>query len=281
MRSMPSLTIEAAAHDRFGALRSALAAVRLGAEGAMAGWPVLLGRSAFYVLLMIVLTALWNKVIAERLPGTLVAALPAGGLALYIGVTEWIGLSVPAIHLRLEDDIRSGAVETHLLRPKAYLVQRFSESLGAMLVRMTVMGMAALVLLAACGRTWPPLPALAALVVLGPLGATIGLLLFTIAGLSAFWVRRTVPAFLILQKMLFLLGGLFAPVTLYPAWLTRIALATPFAAHMYWPASLTIASSAAEMAKALAAQLIWIGLLAGVAALIWRTGLKKVLRGDL
>jgi len=119
VRSMPSLTIEAAAHDRFGALRSALAAVRLGAEGAMAGWPVLLGRSAFYVLLMIVLTALWNKVIAERLPGTLVAALPAGGLALYIGVTEWIGLSVPAIHLRLEDDIRSGAVETHLLRPKA------------------------------------------------------------------------------------------------------------------------------------------------------------------
>lgn len=278
---MPSLAIEIAAPDRFGALRSALAAVRLGAEGAMAGWPLLLGRAAFYVLLMIVLTALWDKVIAERLPGTLVAALPAGGLALYIGVTEWIGLSVPAIHLRLEDDIRSGAVETHLLRPKAYLVQRFSESLGAMLVRMAVMGASALVLLTVSGRVWPPLPALAALLVLGPLGATIGLLLFTIAGLSAFWVRRTVPAFLILQKMLFLLGGLFAPVTLYPTWLTRLALATPFAAHMYWPASLTITPSPAEMARALAAQLIWIGLLAGLAALIWRAGLRKVLRGDL
>ena len=281
MRSMPSLTIEAARPDRFGGLRSALAGVRIGAEGAMAGWPVLLGRSAFYVLLMIVLTALWDKVIAERLPGTLVAALPAGGLALYIGVTEWIGLSVPAIHLRLEDDIRSGAVETHLLRPKAYLVQRFSESLGAMLMRMAVLGVTGLILLAASGRAWPPPQALAALVVLGPLGGTIGLLLFTIAGLSAFWVRRTVPAFLILQKLLFLLGGLWAPVTLYPAWLSRIALASPFAAHMYWPASLTITPSAAAMADALAAQLIWIGLLAGVATLIWRTGLRKVLRGDL
>ena len=280
MRSMPSLTIEATPYG-FGGLRSALAAVRLGADGAMAGWPVLLGRAVFYMLLMIVLTALWDKVIAERLPGTLVAALPAGGLALYIGVTEWIGLSVPAIHLRLEDDIRSGAVETHLLRPKAYLVQRVAESLGAMLVRLAVTGAAALAMLAASGRAWPPLPALAALLVLGPLGATIGLLLFTIAGLSAFWVRRTVPAFLILQKMLFLLGGLFAPVTLYPAWLTRLAVASPFAAHMYWPASLTVTSTAVEMADALLAQLVWIGLLCGLAALIWRAGLRKVLRGDL
>jgi ABC-2 type transport system permease protein len=281
VRSMPSLTIDAERPDRFGALRSAIAGVRIGAEGAMAGWPVLLGRSGFYVLLMIVLTALWDKVAAERLPGTLVAALPAGGLALYIGVTEWIGLSVPAIHLRLEDDIRSGAVETHLLRPKAYLVQRFAENWGAMLVRMAATGSAALVMLALSGRTWPTPEALAALAVLGPLGGTIGLLLFTIAGLSAFWVRRTVPAFLILQKMLFLLGGLFAPVTLYPAWLTRLAEATPFAAHMFWPASLTITPTTAQMAAALGAQLLWIGLLAGLADLIWRAGLAKVLRGDL
>ncbi len=280
MRSMPSLTLEAPPPS-FAALRSALAAVRLGAGGAVAGWPVLLGRSVFYILLMVVLTALWDKVIAERLPGTLVAALPAGGLALYIGVTEWIGLSVPAIHLRLEDDIRSGAVETHLLRPKPYLVQRIAESLGALLVRMAATGAAALVLLTVSGRPWPPLPTLAALLVLGPLGATIGLLLFTIAGLSAFWVRRTMPAFLILQKLLFLLGGLFAPVTLYPGWLTRLAVASPFAAHLYWPASLTITPTAAEMAEALAAQLVWIGLLCALAALIWRAGLRKVLRGDL
>jgi ABC-2 type transport system permease protein len=277
---MPSLAIEAAPSG-LGGLRSAFAAVRLGADSAVAGWPVLLGRAVFYMLLMIVLTALWDKVIAERLPGTLVAALPAGGLALYIGVTEWIGLSVPAIHLRLEDDIRSGAVETHLLRPKAYLVQRFAESLGAMLVRLAVSGAAALAMLAASGRAWPPLPALAALLALGPLGATIGLLLFTIAGLSAFWVRRTAPAFLILQKLLFLLGGLFAPVTLYPAWLTRLAEASPFAAHMYWPASLTITPTAAQVGEALATQLVWIVLLAGLAALIWGAGLRKVLRGDL
>jgi ABC-2 type transport system permease protein len=262
-------------------LRSALAGVRLGVAGAAAGWPVLLGRAIFYGLLLTILTALWDKVMAERLPGGLVRALPAGGLALYIGVTEWIGLSVPAIHLRIEDDIRSGALEAHLLRPKAYLAQRIAESMGAMLVRIAVTGAAAVAMLAASGRPWPSATVIAVLVVLGPLGATIGVLLFTIAGLTAFWVRRTLPAFLVIQKLLFLLGGLFAPVTLYPSWLARLGRLSPFAAHLYWPAALTIDPSPRLIAMALAAQLVWIVALGGVVALIWRAGLRRVLRGEV
>ncbi len=264
-----------------GDARAALAGVRLGAAGAVAGWPVLLGRAAFYGLLVIVLTSLWDKVMSERLAGTLVAALPAGGLTLYIGVTEWIGLSAPAIHLRLEDDIRSGALEAHLLRPKDYLVQRVAETLGAMLVRMAINGAAALAMLAVSGRAWPPLPVLGLLAVVGPLGGVVGVLLFTIAGLSAFWARRTLPAFLVLQKLLFLLGGLFAPVTLYPPWLARLGLLSPFAAHLYWPAALTIAPSTATVAGVLVSQVVWIILLCGVIWLIWRAGLRRVLSGDL
>jgi len=274
-----TLSFEAPA--AFGSAHSALAAVRLGAAGAAAGWPVLLGRTVFYMLLLFVLTALWDKVSAERLPGTLVRSLPAGGLALYIGVTEWIGLSVPAIHLRLEDDIRSGALEAHLLRPKAYLVQRIAEAVGAMLVRLAATGAAALFMLAVSGRPWPPLAVLAALSIIGPLGAMVGILLFTVAGLSAFWLRRTLPPFLIIQKLLFLLGGLFAPITLYPAWLARPAAVSPFAAHMFWPAELTLAPSAAGFARALAAQTTWIALLIALIVLIWRAGLRRVLRGDL
>ena len=244
MRSTPS--------PRLGALRSALAGIRLGAAGAAAGWPVLLGRAMFYVLLLTVLTALWDKVTAERLSGTLAAALPKGGLALYIGVTEWITLSVPAIHLRLEDDIRSGALEAHLLRPKPYLLQRIAEATGAMLVRLAVTGAAALLMLLVSGRPLPAPGVLAGLALTGPLGALTGVLLFTVAGLSAFWVRRTLPAMLLVQKLTFLLGGLFAPITLYPRWLGRLGAASPFAAHMYWPASLTLSASPRILAVTLA-----------------------------
>jgi ABC-type uncharacterized transport system permease subunit len=262
-------------------VRGALAAVRLGAAGAIAGWPVLLGRAIFYILLLTVLTALWDKVISERLPGTLVATLPPGGLSLYIGVTEWITLSVPAVFLRLEDDIRGGGMDVHLLRPKAYLVQRVAEALGQMLVRMTVQGAAALIMLAVSGRTWPPLAILAVLLVVGPLGGAIGVLLYTLAGLSAFWVRRTLPAMLVIQKLMFLLGGLFAPITLYPGWLERLGALSPFASHIFWPAVLTIQPTAARVGEALVSQIVWLALLSGLIALIWRAGLRKVLRGDL
>ena len=258
-----------------------VASVRLGAVGGFAGWPVLLGRALFYVLLMIILTALWDKVMAERLPGGLADALPAGGLATYIGVTEWVGLSVPAVHLRLEDDIRSGALEAQLLRPKSWLALRVAEAIGGLLARLTANGVAALILLAASGRPWPSPFVLAALMVIGPLGGVIGVLLFTLAGLTAFWLRRVLPVFLILQKLLFLLGGLFAPVTLYPVWLARLGLLSPFAAHLYWPAVLTIAPAPSMIAAALASQVLWIALLGGLIAVVWRSGLRRVLRGDL
>ena len=47
---------------------------------------------------------------------------------------------MPAIHLRLEDDIRSGAIETHLLRPASYPLLRVAESCGGLLVRQAVLG---------------------------------------------------------------------------------------------------------------------------------------------
>ncbi len=280
MRSTPSLD-SAATPRLFGVLGSAFAGVRLGLAGAVAGWPVLLGRGLFYVLLLTLLTALWDKVGAERLPGTLVTALPAGGLTLYVGVTEWITLSVPAIHLRLEDDIRSGALDVHLLRPKAHLVQRVAETVGAMLARMSVTGAAALIMLALSGRAWPSTGVLATLLVVGPLGAATGVLLYTTAGLSAFWVRRSLPAFLIIQKMMFLLGGLFAPITLYPPWLRTLGMLSPFAAHLYWPAALTIRSSPTALVEVVVSQLFWIGVLSLICGLVWRAGLRKVLRGDL
>jgi ABC-type uncharacterized transport system permease subunit len=38
----------------------------------------------------------------------------------------------------------------------------------------------------------------------------------------------------IVQKLSFLLGGLVAPISLYPDWLFGFAKATPFGAHLYW-----------------------------------------------
>jgi ABC-2 type transport system permease protein len=225
-----------------------------------------------------VLSALWDKVAAERLPGTLAQALPPDGLALYVGVTEWITLALPATHLRLEDDIRGGRLEPHLLRPKSYLVQILAQNLGGGLVRLAALGPTGLVMLAISGRAWPPPAAFPALLVAGIAGVAVGVLLYALAGLMAFWARRVLPFQLVIQKLMFLLGGLYAPVTLYPAAMEQVAKASPFAAHLYWPAALAHQPTAAVFLTGLGWQLLWIGILTSACFALWRAGLAKVLR---
>jgi ABC-2 type transport system permease protein len=251
------------------------ASYRVGLASAVAAWPVLLGRAILYGVCLMVLVTFWDKVSAARLAGTLAVRLPPGGLGVYIGVTEWITLSVPAVQLHLEDDIRSGALEPHLLRPKPYLAQTLAGEAGGMTARLLMLGAAGLLLLAVTGR--PASPAgLVQAGVLGVLGTAVGLMLYAIVGLTGFWMRRVLPALLIMQKLMFMLGGLFAPIALYPGWLHDLAAASPFGAHLAFAGQAVIAPSWPDFGLALAAQAFWLAALALIAALIWRAGLAKL-----
>jgi len=261
-----------------GTVAAAWSAFALGVRRSLANWPILFGRSLFYLVAMTVLTALWDKVSAQRLAGTLASSLPPSGLKLYVGVTEWITLSVASIHLRLEDDIRLGMLEPHLLRPKPYLLQKIAEAMGDSAAPLLGLGAAALLALALSGRALPPAVAFLYIAILGPIGTALGVLIYAGVGLAAFWVRRVLPPYIIVQKIWFLLGGLFAPISLYPAWFFSLSVASPFAASIFMPGNMMIAPSVAGFVEALAAQCLWLTALAGLVALIWRAGLRKVLR---
>ncbi len=252
--------------------RSAWAMACIGAAAALSARAVLLGRALFYLLVMTILGIFWDSVAAEHAG----SALPAG-IVLYVGIAEWIALSVPAIHLRLDDDIRSGAIEAHLLRPIPYLLGKISETLGGMAVRLGVLGLGGVVAMLAFSRSAPPAAAWPLVVMLVLLGGTVHVMLVAIAGLSTFWVRRSLAAYLIMQKLIFLFGGLFAPVTLYPAWLARIAAFSPFAASLYWPAVIVLQHDAATVARAFNAVLGWIAILALLCGGIWRAGMRRLL----
>jgi ABC-2 type transport system permease protein len=272
MRSTPPWT-----NRLVSTLAAMAAAYRVGLASALAAWPVLLGRAIFYGVCLMVLVTFWDKVGAQRLAGTLAVRLPPGGLAVYIGVTEWVTLSVPAIQLRLEDDIRAGALEPHLLRPKPYLAQTIAGEAGGMTARLAMLGVAGLALLAISGRPWPAGFALAYVAVLGVVGAAIGVLLYALVGLTAFWLRRVLPALLITQKLMFLLGGLFAPISFYPDWLRDIAAASPFGAHLAFAGQEVLNPSLADFGAALAIQAAWLVVLTLLAALVWRIGVARLL----
>ena len=273
MRSTPAWT------DSLGHSAAALAAsFRTGLAGAFAAWPILLGRALFYGVLLLVIVALWDKVASARLAGTLATQLPAQGLATYVGVTEWITLSVTAIQLKLEDDIRLGGLEPHLLRPKSYIAQTIAQAMGGMSARLITLGVAAIIMLAFSGRAWPPPMAFVYVPVLGFLGATVGVLIYALVGLTAFWVRKVLPFLLIVQKLMFILGGLFAPIALYPPWLRHLSEVTPFAAHLAFAGAQVLRPSGDAFWPALAWEAFWLAALSLAIALTWRAGLAKVLK---
>jgi len=234
----------------------------------------------FYLLILVVLAALWDKVSAEQVT-PLAGMLPPGGLAVYIGVTEWVTLSVVAIDRRLEDDIRNGGLEPYLLRPKSYLLQRVAPAMGETMVRLVMLGAAGLAAIAMSGRSPPAPGAWPGLLLLGSLGCVLGTLLYMLVGLAALWMRRVMPAMLIVQKLSFLLGGLVAPISLYPDWLFGFAKATPFAAHLYWVGVQALTPSLALFWIGIGWQILWSVALGALCVLVWRAGLRKVLREGL
>ena len=273
MRSMPRSTADRVRPPRgWGQeLRaealSALAALRLGFVATLAAWPALLGRMVFYAVCLLVIGAFWRTVGIARLPAALASRLPAGGLVDYVRVTEWITLSVVPVHIAIEEEVRSGAVEARLLRPRSWLVLEGARAIGGTFARLVAVGLMGLLLLALSGE-WPAPAGLAQAALLAPGGLFIGIELFLLVGLTAFWLRRVMPAMLICQKLMFLLGGLFAPIALYRGWFHALAAASPFAAHLNDAGEAMIDPSWIGLAGSLASQAVWT-LLLGL--IIWTT----------
>src|SRR5215831_9906708 len=76
----------------------------------------LIGRMAFFAVILGVFSSLWRAV-AE-------AGMPIGGdpklFVWYLATTEWILLSAPMVHVDVQESIRRGDVVYHLGRPVSY-----------------------------------------------------------------------------------------------------------------------------------------------------------------
>jgi ABC-2 type transport system permease protein len=78
------------------------------------------------------------------------------------------------------------------------------------------------------------------------------------------------------QKLVFVVGGFFIPIDLYPPWLAGIARWLPFAFSAYWPASTMIGFSVRGFLTALAGAAAYVALIGGFAALLYSRGRRRV-----
>lgn len=239
-------------------LNKYLAFLRVAARDAHAQRGELWGRALMFAVLLYVLGQLWQGVGEAGSPG----GYSAARVVWYLAVTEWIVLSVPLVHIQLEEEVRRGDVVYALLRPGSYLGALYAQALGRLLLRLPFMAVVGLVLASALGQgAFPGASALGVAALVGVLSQLVLTALFVLIGVTAFWLGDVLPIYWVTQKLLFVLGGLMLPLELYPELLQRAAAFTPFPSMLSGPATIVLRGST-ERAPLLALQLVlWLTLI--------------------
>jgi ABC-2 type transport system permease protein len=231
----------------------------------------LLGRVAFYAVILLVFSRLWQVVLAH---GAVAGAGPVE-LLWYLALTEWVMLALPPLHLRIEADVRSGDIACHLPRPVSYLGARLAEAAGDWLLRALTLGIAGVALAWALSGAWPAdSRGLLLALPLGLLAGLVGLVFHALIGLSAVWLQDVSPVFWVWQKLAFALGGLILPLEIYPAWLRTVAGWTPFSALMHGTGRMAFGLDPAFAAEVAGRLVIWGALSALLLGCFYRRGLR-------
>jgi ABC-2 type transport system permease protein len=187
-------------------------------------------RATFYVLLLLIFSRIWSAVVPN-----------AGDYVWYLAVADWVTLIQPRLFDSIQRDVRSGDLACLLGRPISYLGSKLAEAAGELVPSFVALGLVGAVTAYALSGGWPhePLGLFAALV-LGLLASVLWQLANALIGLSSFWLDDCTPLYWLWQKASFVLGGMFVPLALYPAWLQTLAGWSPFSAMIAGPASMVL-----------------------------------------
>ncbi len=216
-------------------LRKYLAVLRVSIANNLAYLAEVFFRALLLVVLVFILTQLWKTTFSAR-GTTRLNGFSISDMVWYLVAAEAIAMSLPALTRRIDQEVRSGQLAYLLGRPCNYVLYHFSQYLGERLVRLAmnaiVGSILALLIVGPPHFTWMGLVA-------WPLVAFLALCIDFVAyatiGLFAFWTENTESFSLIFSRLTLVLGGVLAPLEIFPQPLRSIAQALPFSAILYGP----------------------------------------------
>lgn len=145
-------------------------------------------------------------------------------------------LALRNIERNFRRDIESGNIEMYLLRPIGYIKQKVLVQIGEGLIPFLI---ATLLSIIVC-YLFVGLPIIDTSATLWILGLVVILLfsqilmilIFTLCGLSGFWLENSEPIYFIVSKFIMIFGGAWVPVAFFPKALQLFAEFSPFGASM-------------------------------------------------
>jgi len=133
-------------------------------------------------------------------------------------------------------DVQTGNVEILFSKPISYLSYRMWWQIGSGLYSfavITLLVIVALIFIIGLPPTMSIGIFIPSFILTFFCGAILSLFLYTIVGLLSFWIEDINPIFWIVDRTVMILGGSYLPVALFPAFMFKIALWSPFGASQF------------------------------------------------
>ncbi len=192
-------------------------------------------RALLLIVLVFILSQLWKTTFASRGVKTL-SGFSIADMVWYLILAESIAMSLPALTRRIDQEVRSGQLAYLVGRPCNYVLYNFAQYLGERIVRfgmnLLVGIVLAFILVGMPHFTWMGVVAWPLVVFLA---LCIDFVAYMTIGLLAFWTENTDSFSLIFSRLTLVLGGVLAPLEIFPQPLRSIAQALPFSTILYGP----------------------------------------------
>lgn len=168
-------------------------------------------------------------------------------------------LSVRRIDDIIMKDVKSGNVEVYMNKPRSYLTINFLRVIGQGLFSFLFISfIGTIIMIVFIGVPNVDLKVfIPSFIIVLFLGQILGLILYGIIGLLAFFIQDVRPVHWIVDKLVMVLGGSYLPISMFPKFMKVLAYASPFGAVNF--ASSTVYESwNNEYLSRIGLQLLWI-----------------------
>ena len=237
-----------------------------------ATWSGIIGATLQVVLVMLV----WTAVYGAR---TSVAGVDQRDAITYAVLGAVVAIVFqPFVYDTLYGRLRTGAIAFDVMRPLSAVPMTLAQQAGAAAAQLPAAGIALGVglLLGALDAPGSPLSGLAFAVSI-LLGFTIAQILNFMIGLVGFWTLEVSGAFHIYRMFVQFSSGALIPLWFMPDWLSGGLSLLPFSSQVFVPLTIYVdPAPGMHTLTAIGMQALWVLVLAGLAAIVWRRAIRRL-----
>ena len=175
-------------------------------------------------------------------------------------------------------DVQSGNIEVFLNKPISYLFYKMCWTFGLGFYNFVFIGILGFLVMALIIKIPDSMMIglfIPTLIIEFILTTILTFLIYSIVGIFSFWMEDINPIFWIIDKLVMILGGSYLPIALFPDFLYKVSVYSPFGASMF-VSHIVYNSWKLDYLKFIGIQIFWIIVLGLLLKIIFDKAVKKL-----